>query len=207
MAFKFITPESRSRVETLSREMKRFHGLTDRWLGEELLRLAREARRLAVRLGNPARQDYDVNFVWQVVPELARRLGAGPLHLNEATDSFTCQRDDRAFRNLIGVYLQNISLFRLGCEVSIQRGDRAAVSALDILGHEFVNGNPVEMAISRLVGPAPANDDQSDWLARHCREVGQYRASLAHGVWQPEPDEIEAAALPEVSDETYPAGP
>src|SRR3546814_13658927 len=61
---KLLSPEQRERIAAVQQEVERLYGLSDRWLGEALLKLARETRAefpdLAV---NPHGLSYDANFV------------------------------------------------------------------------------------------------------------------------------------------------
>jgi hypothetical protein len=76
------------RKATAAREMERLRRLPDRWLAEERLRLARAARDAYPReLGNPSTMAYAPMPVWNVIPEIARRLGATRLNRQEAANS------------------------------------------------------------------------------------------------------------------------
>ncbi len=153
----------------------RLYALPDRWLAQSLLNLSRAARREAPDLlGDPCRNDYDANMVWQIVPILAKRLGATAVEPNEATDPWLLTADDRALREISGAYLANcgmgITAHRIRKDFSSSRP-----MALDILGNDIANGNPVAFAVDRLCGPAPADDDRGDHIARTMREVSRCR--------------------------------
>lgn len=179
---RFLSPESIRRIERERTELARIHALEDRWLGEEILRLARRARsENPGLLADPRGTSYSPNFVWQVIPEIARRLGAKP-GLNEATNPDFSRADDRRLREITGHYLANSSL-RYGMDRQIDRGDE--ITAIALLEHEACNGNPVAMAIDRICPPAPQGETQNDPLARSIWSVGRYLDGVQVGAWSP----------------------
>lgn len=184
MAFKLIlSPELRRQREMMTRELERLYRLPDRWLGEELLKLARRAREENPKLlGQYEARSYSDSFVWEVVPEVARRLGA-KLSPNESQSHEFRALHATRLRQVVGTYLQNTSL-RYGLQAPLPYGDR--VPAIEILEHEFVNGNPVAFAMDRLADPAPEGQDRDDWLARHLREVGRYVGLTPVDRWSPD---------------------
>src|SRR3546814_10346852 len=100
---KLLSPEQRERIAAVQQEVERLYGLSDRWLGEALLKLARETRAefpdLAV---NPHGLSYDANFVWHVVPEVAKRLGARNLQPNEGISQNIASMNNDALRCTVG---------------------------------------------------------------------------------------------------------
>ncbi len=190
MAFKIfpLGPGVAERIEMVGRTMRRMHAMTDPFLARNLLRLARQARQeMPDVLGNPGSTGYDPALVWQVIPELAKRIGGAPLLPNEGCDFLYTAQDARGLRETVGRCLDNSSLGRL----AVKRRASAPTApqeplALDILGHDFVNGNPIAMAADRLHPPAPEGSDREDWLARHMREISRYRFGHAgHAAWSP----------------------
>lgn len=179
---RFLSPESIRRIERERTELARIHSLEDRWLGEEILRLARRARsENPGLLADPRGTSYSPNFVWQVIPEIARRLGAKP-GLNEATNPDITRSDDRRLREITGHYLANSSL-RYGMDRQIDRGEE--ITAIALLEHEACNGNPVAMAIDRICPPAPEGETRNDPLARSIWSVGRYLDGVQVGAWSP----------------------
>lgn len=180
MSFKLdITQEQRIRQDRISSEIVRLYGLTDRWLGQEILQLARQGRQdRQDKLSDPGNENYDTSFVWNLAPEIARRLGAGPLQLNESRSIRLRSASDRELREMTGLFLSNNSLDRMSRNFDMSYEDAlcSRVSeSLEILGREFVNGNPIAIAIDRICEPAPADNDRRDWIARHTREIARYR--------------------------------
>ncbi len=182
-----LSPESRERIDATSREMKRLYALPDRWLGEELLRLARRARKeYPSLLGNPCTSVYDPNFVWHVVPRIAKELGVKNLGPNENINPRVAQAEGQELRDLVGGYLKNLSLDKLAPEAAAVPADRSKPTACELLAHDFVNGNPVAIALDRLVPPPALGQDKNDWVARHTREVSRVRGhSPVMASWSP----------------------
>ena len=193
---RIMTPNQMARIAATRDEMARLHALPDRWLAEALLRMAREARSSHPDLRDPFGDTYSPAFLWQAVPEAARRLG-GKLSPNEAADPSYRTMPDAEFRAMLGIYLKNVSLSRYADPAG---RDRARPSAMDLLGHEFVNGNPVAMAADRICPPPPPGDDRGDWIARHTREISRTRGHGETAEWHPgilgraEPEEAEVPA-------------
>ncbi len=179
---RLLSPESIRRIELMDAELARIHALDDRWLGEEVLRLARRARQENPGLlADPRGGTYPPNLVWQVIPEVARRLGAKP-GLNEATDRDIVESDDRRLRQRVGLYLANSDL-RYGMDGRYDRGE--ALTAIEKLEHLPCNGNPVAMAIDRICPPAPKGEDRDDPLARDMWSVGRYLDGVQVAAWSP----------------------
>ena len=149
--FRNISQESRDHADAVERELARLGGLNDRWLGQALLNLSRRCRSLAPDLlGNPAESNYDVNMVWRVAPEIARRLGAGPLQPNEGQDPRMSGMDGIKLRDFVTSYLQNNGLGQTGGRLRRLSDRRSMPNALEILGHVVLAENPLGVALSRL---------------------------------------------------------
>lgn len=180
---RLLTPAQRTRLARTRAENACLHALPDRWLAEALLRMARQIRAAHPdRPGNPRDCVYEPTFVWHVVPEVAKRLGATRLLPNEASDPRVSTLDGQALREPAGVCLQNVALDRWG------RGDvleREAPSPEEILCHSISNGNPLAFALDRLC-PAPEEGaDWHDWIARHMRESSRFRGLSPTPAWSP----------------------
>lgn len=178
MAFKLnISPEIRARVDAESAEMVRLFNLEDRWLANELLRLTRKIRDLtpfAVR--DPRGDTWNSSLLWDLIPELAYRLG-GKLQLNESADFDLRRADGAELRLLVSHYLQNVATtyFR-----DAQQGE--LLDPVNVLFHNFWNGNPIAMALDRLAPPA---DDSVDHLATELLAMSRRRGHAATGAWHP----------------------
>ena len=155
-------------------EISRLHALPDRWLGEELLRLCREIRAAAM----PFREEagYNSFVMWDVVPEVAHRLGCR-LALNESQDFDLKRATGQDFRDLVAICVVNVATGYLSeAETDVAR------NPIDILFHDVANGNPVAMALDRLVPPTPVSNDR---FARSIREVARIRGFGEVCRWSP----------------------
>ena len=68
-----------------------------------------------------------------------------------------------------GLFLDNSSLGRWidhKCEKP---------SAAELLGHDVANGNPVAMALDRIIRAVERGSDRDDYVARQVREVSRRR--------------------------------
>lgn len=180
MAFKTnreIDQKTLERVEIIQSEIMRLYMLTDRFLGRALLKIGREARAYAPdALGNPAAGGYDVILAWGVIPRLASRLGENDLLPAEEAFARSLTADAAEFRTLVGSCMNNSSLRLLVAETDSL--------PLSLLNREFVNGNPITMALDRVHPPTP---ESADWCARHMREISWNRFGHGeHDAWSPE---------------------
>lgn len=184
-----MSPGMRGRIDTSTTEMARLHALPDRWLGQEILRLARAARTLhPAELGTPGGMTYGVNLVWQIAPEAARRLGVTNLSPNEATDPEVRMASPEEFRQMIGQYIAHSSLDRLD---NIRRRDLGTCDTDtrpgpgEMLCHEACNGNPLAMAADRISAPPAPGCDRDDPIARSLREISVRRGFAETPFWSP----------------------
>lgn len=175
---KLLTATQKARLANDRREIARLFGLPDRWLAEELLRMARDLReRFPDKLKDPYGATYEPNLVWHVIPEVAKRLGANSLRPNEA-QRYSDVSDEK-LRVLVGVYLNNTSLDRF------DRSKSETPSSGCILGHCVANGNPIAFAVDRFAPAPEPGGDRNDWLARRCREVAKARDLEPSPYWTP----------------------
>lgn len=185
---KILSAGAVARLQAVKQEMDRLHGLQDRWLGEELLRVTREARTLLDKHFPTAHAGYDQLMLNEVVPEIARRLGC-KLDANEAQHTDYRHVDGPRLRQALGHCFNNQNIGMKGYELRRMQKDAGQeapdYTALDIIGHEFVNGNPAAMAMDRVCAPAPEGADSDDWLARHTREISRTRGHEPMASWSP----------------------
>jgi len=162
-----------------SQEMERLHELPDRWLGEEILRLAREIRTAVPGLGSPLSigSGYAAFVLWHVVPELARRLGAS-LERHEATNPEVKINSPERLRQMVGCVLQWVDRRYLdrACK------PEAELCPVRVLFHDVANGSPIVMALDRIAPPEP---DYVDFPARHVREISRSRGHEEVSSWHP----------------------
>jgi hypothetical protein len=178
---KLLTSAQIERLKRTGSEIARLYALPDRWLAAELLRLARALRQeFPDQLSDPYAAAYEPSFVWHVVPETAKRLGAKVLLPNEAKLAEIVRLDGPEFRACVGIYLKHVSPHRWR-----PASDQAMPQPADILCHSIANGNPVAFAVDRL-SPAPSHsEDREDWIARHVREISRARGFDETPYWSP----------------------
>jgi hypothetical protein len=176
-----LSQDARARLDKTRAEIRRLYALPDRWLAEELLRLSRKLRlEFPDWLGYPVRKTYDSEFVWHLVPEVARRLGARSLLRNEAAMRDIVALEDADFRCCAGAIFKNLSMRRWPSSTPAD-----TPSSAEILAHEIANGNPVAFAIDRFIPPSAKDHDRDDWLARHMREISFARGFEPTPCWSP----------------------
>ncbi|MTH95230.1 hypothetical protein [Roseibium sp. RKSG952] len=106
-----MTDEQIAEAEQEKTEVLRLQGLTDAWLGTAILKLARDCRNLfPLALGDPHACVYDNAFVWHLVPELAKRLGAYGIQPNEARRFELIEASNEDLARLTECYAGNISM-------------------------------------------------------------------------------------------------
>ena len=164
----------RRRIEAEAREARRLHALPDRWLANETLKLAR-----TVRAGlDPGREDgYNGLLLWDVMPEIARRLGAS-IQANEVLDHEVRNCTSERLRELAALCYRNIGRQYLS---DAARGD-LDLCPVAFLTREPANGNPVAIALDRAAPPGP---DATDFLARHLAGVSAFRGHPRTPSWHP----------------------
>lgn len=188
MAFKLpISEELRQRIDAEHREMERLFALPDRWLAAELLRLVRDIRGRTKYAARSADTDtYNSVLLWDVIPELARRLGA-TLELNESTDYSITRLEGEMFRDFVASCLGNVSTSYMA-----QAKTGRLLEPVSVLFHSVPNGNPVAMALDRLVPPSP---DCLDRLSQEIRSVSLARGLDGQSSWTPEMQHYPRAQL------------
>ena len=164
-----LSEESRQRLEHRRREVLRLAELSPRWLAAELLRLARRARTESCRW-NAFDIVYDSQFIWHGVPELARRLGAGPLAADELVGDEWAGLSDYELRRGLGHCLGNIG-----------QGAYFEMPAWELLLNEPANGNPVVMGVDFLCPGCPG--DREDPLVVRLAEIARARGVPFDGIW------------------------
>lgn len=175
---RLLSPEQQARIRRTAATLERLHALPDRWLGRELAQFARRIRESVPELASPALETdgYTKHLFWDVVPELARRLGE-PLGPNESKDIWLRTAEGEDLRRDVANCLLNTSVVGLMRMVPEERRDD-----LDVLMNEAANGSPVALALDRLV---PPGDESKDRLAASVREVSRARGHEAMPAWHP----------------------
>ncbi len=192
MAFKIeklLSPAARDRLHATRNEMARLHVLPDRWLGQEILRLARAARAVHPdALGSPGGMVYGVDLVWHIAPEAARRLGVTSLLPNESGKAEYRMASPEEFRCLLGQFIVHSGLDRMDMVRRRDAGTSDQESRPgpgEMLCHLPCNGNPLAMAADRLCDPPPPGADKDDEIARSLREISVRRGFAETPYWSP----------------------
>ena len=119
---------------------------------------------------------YEKTFVWDVVPEVAARLGETKFQPNERRAEIRgCS--DVELRDWVGHCLKNMGTLR-----EAWLDEETQVNPWLVLTHSIPNGNPVLFAMDRV---SPPNNDSQDWGAVHVREIARVRGFGAVSAWSP----------------------
>ena len=128
------------------REIARLAGLTDRFLGQYVLDLARQMRRENPDLFGPGdRKDDSASWLaWEIIPEIARRLGVRDFVKNEGRDVGLSSVGPERLAGILAETLRGSA------------GRQAAPDAHPGVAWRFASrpaseGNPVIMAADRVV--------------------------------------------------------
>lgn len=172
MAFKLnLSPDLREQIDGDRRETVRLYGLAPRWLARYLLTTVREIRKQSSF--GPYDCVYDPQLFWNLVPELAYRLGEQHFTVDERSDPEVRQLSDEQLRFNTLLALQHTSA------QTYWRCAGARVFFCDV-----ANGNPVVFALDHLVKPSP-----DDWAAKHVMNVAHHRGiTECNGTWTPAMD-------------------
>lgn len=189
---RLLPPEVAARLERSKVRVDRLYGLPDRWLGRELAGIARRIRASVPEFASPASEGdgYSKHVLWDVVPEIARRLGE-PLLPNESSDAGLRRAGEAELRRDVSNCMYNLSSIRLMQVVPEELQDDLHMLLLDA-----ANGNPVVVALDRIAPPGPDADDR---LARHLREVSRARGHVPTSSWNPDlqhPSEPDPSTAP-----------
>lgn len=182
---RLLRPEQIECIARTRAQLVRLHGLPDRWLAVALMKLARDCRSLYPEdLPVPANDrggTYDNNLVWNLVPEIAYRLGHREFQTNERRDPRYASASLPELREVTGIYLAHSSR---ECGTKETRPAQPAIDPWRLLLHEAVNGNPLAIALDRL---CPPTADMTDRLVSALREISHNRG-LPADIWSPEWD-------------------
>lgn len=176
---KLLSPEAIERLNAERAELIRMWRLPDRFLAADLLRKARAARAAypsVLGLDPNGWSTYEKTFVWDVVPEVAARLGETDFDPNERKAEVRgCS--DVELRDWVGISLNNMGMIR---EAWLDKNP--VINPWILLTHSIANGNPVLFAVDRV---SPPTADSKDWGATHVREIARSRGFGGVSAWSP----------------------
>lgn len=186
-----LSSEQRQRLQADRNEIHRLYLLSDTALAIELLTMARTVRSAHPEDLSRDRYCYDTHLVWDLVPEIARRLGIEKTEFlpGEWQDNEFPQLENPKLRNVVALYIANINSYRF------HEKDSTSVDPWKILTQAPIDGNPLAFAMERIC-PVDTVDEsvQADELAKRISEVQKYRGNDGVRVWQPDwerhPDEL-----------------
>lgn len=162
---KLLSIESLARLAFERKETLRLYLLTDRFLAESILKMAREFVARTPDLKNYP-DGYEHALFLDIAPEIARRLGAATFGHNERRDAEIIMLSNTALRNQTGYCLRNV-------------GHRRSSS---MLVREPIHGNPLCFALDRLAPPESIADDV---IASSMTVPARARGVPFDGVWTP----------------------
>lgn len=195
MAFKFpLSPEISAKIKRENSITATHYGLDNLSLAIAILGLCRQLRALYVEAGraDSIRQDYPVydgDLVWNVLPDLAWRLGLqnrSKYVEGERRNSRVLTLNGAEYRRYVWSVLRNSNIR------SLRDYKRHTTNAAGLLDRESINGNIVEIALQRLY-PAenfytkskpvhPGNSDPCDSFT----EIAGYRGYPNKLSWTPQ---------------------
>lgn len=161
----YLSEAGRERLRLLSERVSAMFYSSDLELGCGLMELAREAQAGLRQEGysHVEKIVYDPVLAWDLIPEVAFRLGVQDFREDERQDSKIRDMDVGVLRERVGANLMN-------CGSIAMRGS--------LLTREPANGNPLVFAIDRLASPC-----ESDVIAARLREVASLRDVVFEGAW------------------------
>lgn len=191
-----LTEAQRERVARESAEACACHAASDIELGRRLIKLAQSVRK-AFPENLPAEPAEHARcgsmLVWEVAPEIARRLGAPDFERGRRPYSLRDADPD----DLRGIAAG--SIFGSRVFLVLSDGKTADPFAWSMLRREPCNGNPVVIGLDRV---APPTNDRRDMLAMRLLEVSRARGHDPVMSWSPDLN-----APPLVPAEREPRGP
>ncbi len=139
--------------EAADARARSYRSLGDDALGRAVLALCRESRRsLGVQIRSRGRDVPLERAMWDVLPELCRRLGAR-LAVGECGDPAVNAASNAALRPLVANAARAVF-----DEATLRRGERFQMP-LDILGRHPSAGSPLADAMDRVAPPRPGDRD------------------------------------------------
>jgi hypothetical protein len=173
---RWLSPQQIVRIDATQLAVARFHGLPDRFMARELMRLCRQVRAMAIavdpQLADPSWCTYRATMLWSACPEVAARLGETVFEPGERADRYLRHEDNTTLRHSIGNYLKHSELSRIPKLFDRQDPNREAPDPVDMLDNDVANGNPLAIALDRA---CPPGEDATDWPASYLAEVGRSR--------------------------------
>jgi hypothetical protein len=182
MAFRIrLTPEQKAKIAAERAFAEACFAANDIDLGRAILKLATD-----IRDGYPEEfswerrgDGYSGALVWEIAPEIARRLGVADFRRGKRP--YACAGDDDL---TLRIFACN-AIFGSRRTILKADGSREDPEAWSLLQREPCNGNPLAIGLDRV---APPTEDPNDGLARRIAEVSQTRGFPRQTAWSPAMD-------------------
>lgn len=142
-----MSEEQISNTRKAEAEISRLRGLTDVWLANAILKLARDCRQtFPLNLSDPNARIYDNALVWHLIPEIAKRLGATNIQPNEARRLDFIEATDIELAQYTEDYVCNISMGSWETALPV-----ASFPSHQLLSRNKELGNPVVIAADHML--------------------------------------------------------
>lgn len=175
-----MSKDALERLNRLDDELARLYSLPDRWLARELLSHARTARDIGHDIfGRNSKLDhrYQADLVWDVIPEIAYRLGES---------SFLGGERGGDIKSLTNAELRERVCEQLHAQpllVAFSNRLHRGMNVYKLLTRHPTSGNPVLFALDRF---APADRSNPDWAARAVWSASAAKGEDGVFEWTPE---------------------
>lgn len=182
MAFRLnLSPAQLARIAAERAFAQRCFSASDVELGRIILKLATDMRRLHPETFAWERRGdgYAGALVWELAPEIARRLGVPDFHRGRRP--YACAGDDDL---TLRIFTCN-AIFGARGTVLRDPGSGGEPEAWSLLQREPCNGNPLAIGLDRVAAPT---EDPNDALAMRIAEVSQNRGFPRQTSWSPAMD-------------------
>ena len=188
-----LSKEILENIATTKNELNRFYRLTPRFKARALIEYAHVAKselpELLDGIRDTARKDgYNHGLINIIIPGLAYRLGETQLNADEMNSIGDFPFEPQKIRNMVSMYMKNADMYN--------KMNLGNAPVTEFLGHDFINGNVITMAMDEI---APPTSESDDWVARHMREISHGRfGDERYDAWCPEFQEYERNNMPEL---------
>jgi hypothetical protein len=176
---KLMSPELRKRHEAKIVEIDRLYQLPDRWLGRELMTLARNVR--ASGVFGDGYPDYSVAqsaLFWDLIPEITSRMGETVFQPAERP-LYVRRMDDQELRARVSELIWSDRVIARTFDDRLFRDFNPYL----LLVNDACNGNPVAIGLDRF---AAVSEDAPDKIGDFVFQIADRRGHEASFYWRPE---------------------
>lgn len=184
-------PSHRAHFEQIHNELHRLYLMNNADLAQELMNLARTVRLKHPEAFDAARLTLAPLVVWQIVPELAFRLGHRDFLAGERENGLEAMAAPE-FRSSSGYIIVSLDPDQF-------MDQENSLHPWQLLARRPANGNPIVFALDR-VAPATPAEETTDPILRGILELNGRRGYPGHSRWLPDwerrPEELKRALCP-----------